>query len=141
MEAGRAPQNPDDPYQHLRPVTSYVYHLDQFDYNGTVERWGNAVIERGRWHCIEQQLRLNSITGPFDDVGNGEAVADGLLRTWVDGVLVGERTGMRWRRHPEISIEGPWINWFFGGKQAANREMHYRMRDFVVARRYIGPRV
>lgn len=141
MEAGMAPRAPADPYSHLRPVTSYVYHLDQHDFNGTIERWGNAVIERGRWHCIEQQIKLNSIEGPFDMYGNGQAVADGLLRTWVDGVLVGERTGMRWRRHPEISIEGPWINWFFGGKQAANREMHYRMRDFVCAKRYIGPRV
>lgn len=140
MEAGKAPKDKDDPYQHLRPVTSYVYHLDQFDFNGTIERWGNAVIERGRWHCIEQYIKLNSIEGPYDQYGNGQAVANGILRTWVDGVLVGERTGMRWRRTPEISIEGPWLNWFFGGKQAADHEMHYRMKDFVCAKRYIGPR-
>lgn len=53
----------------------------------------------------------------------------------------GERTDYRWRRHPEMKIEGPWINWFFGGKKAADHEMHYRMRDFVLARRYIGPKV
>lgn len=140
MEAGVAPADPADPYRHLRPVNSYVYHNDQYDFNGTIERWGNAVIKRGRWHCIEQQLKLNSVVGPFDANGNGQAVADGVLRTWVDGVLVGERTGMRWRRHPEISIEGPWLNWFFGGKQAADREMHYEMKDLVVAKRYVGPR-
>jgi len=138
MEAGKAPRDAAHPHDALRPITSYTYHLDQFDFNGTGERWGNAVIERGRWHCIEQQIRVNSIVGPFDALGNGQAVADGVLRTWIDGVFVGERTAMRWHRHPDMGIEGPWINWFFGGKQAADQEMHYQMADFVLAREYIG---
>lgn len=137
-ESGMAPKDPNHPHDALRPIVSYTYHLDQFDFNGTGERWGNAVIERGRWHCIEQQIRVNSIVGPYDAVGNGQAVPDGVLRTWLDGVYVGERTAMRWHRHPEMGIEGPWINWFFGGKQAADHEMHYQQADFVLARRYIG---
>jgi hypothetical protein len=138
MEAGKAPRDAAHPHDALRPITSYTYHLDQFDFNGTGERWDNAVIERGRWHCIEQQIRVNSIVGPFDALGNGQAVADGVLRTWIDGVFVGERAAMRWHRHPDMGIEGPWINWFFGGKQAADQEMHYQMADFVLAREYIG---
>lgn len=137
-EAGKAPLNPQHPHDALRPVTSYTYHLDQFDFNGTGERWSNVVIERGRWHCIEQQIRVNSVVGPFDATGNGVAVHDGVLRTWIDGVYAGERTSMRWGRHPSMGVEGPWLNWFFGGKQAADKEMHYQQADFVLARRYIG---
>ena len=137
-EAGKAPLDPSHPHDALRPITSYTYHIDQFDFNGTNERWTNAVIERGRWHCIEQQIKINSITGPFDANGNGQAVPDGVLRTWLDGVFIGERTAMRWHRHPSMGIEGPWLNWFFGGKQAADKAMHYQQADFVLARRYIG---
>lgn len=138
MEAGQAPLDPTHPHDHLRPITSYTYHLDQFDFNGTAERWGSSVLERGRWHCIEQQLRVNTVVAPFDELGNGQAVADGVMRTWIDGVFVGERTAMRWGRHPSMGVEGPWINWFFGGKQAADHEMHYQMADMVLAREYIG---
>jgi hypothetical protein len=205
MEAGQAPLDPAHPHDALRPITSYTYHLDQFDFNGTGERWGNAVIERDRWHCIEQQVKINTLrpmtqaevedalraalyadagasldatgksalkeslaamsftqldgkAGPLrarlpnkplltfkavpggysDHFGNMQANPDGVMRTWIDGVPVGERTAMRWFRHPDMGIEGPWINWFFGGKQAADHEMHYQMADFVLAREYIG---
>lgn len=139
MEAGLGTDD-GNPYEALRPLESYVYHLDQPTAYGQVFRLGGAVLQRGRWHCLEQQVRINSITGPFDGLGNGQAVPDGLLRTWVDGVLVSDVTGLRWRRHAEMGIEGPWINWFYGGKQATERTMHYRMNHLVVARRYIGPR-
>jgi len=129
-----------NPYESLRPVTSYVYNLDQPTGYGQDLRHGTAVLQRGRWHCVEQQVRMNSITGPFDNQGNGQAVADGLLRTWVDGVLVSEFTSLRWRRHPQMGINGPWINWFYGGKQASEMTMHYRMNHLVLAREYIGPR-
>lgn len=140
MEAGIGVDD-GNPYESLRPVESYVYHLDQPTGYGQVFRLGKAVIQRGRWHCIEQQIRINSITGPFDQYGNGEALPDGVLRTWVDGILVSEITTLRWRRHPQMGVQGPWINWYYGGKQASEVTMHYRMNHLVVARRYIGPRV
>jgi hypothetical protein len=140
MEAGKGPSDPSDPYESMRPVQSYTYNLDQASDFGDMIRLGNAVIRRGRWHCIEQEVRMNSVVGPFDSVGNGEAVADGVLRSWLDGVLVSEVTNLRWRRHPDMGIQGPWINWFYGGKQPSEVEMHYRMNHFVVAREYIGPR-
>lgn len=139
MEAGLGAGD-GNPYDDMRPVESYVYNLDQPTGYGQVFRLGNAVIRRGRWHCIEQQIRMNSIVGPFDGLGNGEAVADGVLRTWLDGVLVSEVTDIRWRRHPEMGVQGPWINWYYGGKQASEIDMHFRMNHVVVARRYIGPR-
>ena len=138
MEAGKGPADPAHPHDALRPIESYTYNLDQSGFNGNVFRHGNAVIERGRWHCIEQQIKVNSIVGPYDALGNGQAVADGVLRTWFDGVLIGERTNLRWHRHPDMGVEGPWINWFYGGKKASEVPMHYRMADMVLATRYIG---
>lgn len=140
MEAGRA-SSTGNPYGNLRPVQSYVYHLDQPTDYGDMLRLGSVCIGKGRWYCIEQQIRMNSIVGPFDALGNGQAVADGVLRTWIDGVMVDEHTALRWRRHPEMGIQGPLINWFYGGKQPSEVNMHYRMNHFAVARRYIGPRV
>lgn len=67
------------------------------------------------------------------------AAPDGVLQTWLDGVLIDSRTDMRWRRHPEMGVGSPWVNWFFGGKQAANSEQHWRMGRCVLARAYIGP--
>jgi hypothetical protein len=140
MEAGVGVAD-GNPYESLRPLQSYVYHLDQPTTYGQVFRLGRAVIQRGRWICLEQRLKINSVEGPFDSLGNGVAVPDGEFITWVDGVLVSEVKGLRWRRHREMGIEGPWINWYYGGKQATERTMHYRMNHLVVARQYIGPRM
>lgn len=139
MEAGKGTDD-GNPYEAMRPLESYVYSLDQQSDYGEIIRLGTAVLQRGRWHCLEQHIRLNSISGPYDSLGNGQANADGVLRTWVDGVLVSEVNTLRWRRHPEMGVQGPWVNWFYGGKQATERTMHYRMNHLVVARTYIGPR-
>lgn len=168
MEFGIGPTDQAHQYAAMRPIQSYVYSLDQIDFNGRIVRHGNAMIERGRWHCIEQRVRMNSVrpmnewdhaweaqqvadgwlpasrnpsiyTDGFDELGNGGAVADGILQTWLDGVLIDDRQNMRWRRHTEMGVGSPWINWFFGGKQAANREIHFRMGRVVLAQAYIGP--
>jgi hypothetical protein len=140
MEAGRATTD-GNPYSDLRPIQSYCYNLDQRTEYGTMIRLGRGVIAKNRWQCIEQQLKINSIVGPFDALGNGHAVADGTIRTWLDGVLCNEVTNMRWRRHPEMGVLGPWVNWFYGGKHPSETPMHYRMNHIVLARKYIGPRV
>ena len=105
------------------------------------ERLGPAVVGKGRWHCIEQRIRINSVQGPFDELGNGTPVPDGELDTWLDGVLVSQRRGLQWRCHPEMGIRGPWINWYYGGREVPDSTMHYRMNHFVLATEYIGPRV
>jgi hypothetical protein len=141
MEAGKASKT-GNPYAELRPIQSYTYNIDQTDDDyGDMLRLGTGVIRKGRWFCVEQQIKMNSVVGPFDVQGNGEAVADGVMRTWLDGALVSEYTQLRWRRHPQMGVQGAWINWYFGGKPNPDREMHWRMNHFVVARKYIGPRV
>lgn len=132
--------NDGNPYDDLFWVGNYIYHLDQADNYGEPVVWPAVVIGRGRWYCIEQYIKMNSIVGPFDSVGNGVAVNDGQYRVWVDGVQAYERSDFRWRRHPEMGIQGFWLNWYHGGTAAAPRDMHFRMNSVVIARSYIGPR-
>ena len=49
----------------------------------------------GRWVPVEQEVRLNS-----------RGAADGVLRTWIDGRLMLDRTGMRLREIPSGGISG-----------------------------------
>ena len=129
-----------NPYDGMFWVAGYLYHLDQASPFGDSVRWGRAVLRTGRWYSIEQHLRMNSITGPHDALGNGTAIRDGVYRVWIDGELVFSRHDLRWRRHSEMGVQGIWLNWYHGGTAPAPRAMHFRMDSVVVARSYIGPR-
>lgn len=129
-----------NPYDDQFWMGTYMYHLDQVGPYGESVRWDGTVLSRGRWYCIEQQIKMNTISGPYDAVGNGVANHDGEYRVWVDGVLAWERTNFRWRRHPEMGIQGFWLNWYHGGTDPAPLDMQYRMNSVVIAREYIGPR-
>lgn len=99
-------------------------------------------IPKGRWVTMESQCRLNSIDLNSPDVyGNGTANNDGILRVWMDGVLVGERTNLAWRRHPEMGIRSNWLMQYHGGSSVADHDIRIRYRNFVMAKRYIGPAV
>lgn len=137
---GGTRSNDGNPYDDLFWLGSYMYHLDQEGDFGEPMRWGNTVIDRGRWHCVEHHIRMNSITGPYDATGNGMAAKDGQYTVWMDGALAFKRTNLRWRRHPEMGIQGFWLNWYHGGTAASPRNMHFRMDSVVIARAYIGPR-
>ena len=137
---GGTRSNDGNPYDELFWIGNYIYHLDQEGPFGEPVRWPGVVLGKGRWYCIEQYIKMNSISGPFDDTGNGIAIHDGQYRVWVDGVQAYERTNFRWRRHPEMGIQGFWLNWYHGGTVAAPRDMHFRMDAVVLARAYIGPR-
>lgn len=137
---GGSRSNDGNPYDDLFWIGSYMYHLDQEGPYGESIRWPGVVVGKGRWYCIEQYIKMNSIAVPFDEAGNGVAVKDGEYRVWVDGVLAYERTNFRWRRHPEMGIQGFWLNWYHGGMAPAPGNMHFRMDAVVIARSYIGPR-
>lgn len=137
---GGTRSNDGNPYDDLFWIGSYIYHLDQVGAFGEPVKWTGVVIGKGRWYCIEQYIKMNSIVGPFDAVGNGTAVHDGEYKVWVDGVPAYERTNFRWRRHPEMGIQGFWLNWYHGGTAPAPRDMHFRMDSMVIAKDYIGPR-
>lgn len=136
---GGAKAGDGNPYDDFFWLGGYIYHLDQPAQFGEGVKW-NGVISKGRWFSIEHYIKMNSIVGPYDAVGNGQAVHDGEYRVWVDGVLAYERTNFRWRRHPEMGVQGFWLVWYHGGRNRSPVDMHYRMNSVVIARDYIGPR-
>lgn len=129
-----------NPYDELFWIGGYVYNLDQVGSYGEEIKWNGVILGKGRWYSIEQYVKMNSINGPYDSNGNGTGVKDGIYRVWVDGVLAYEKTGLRWRHHPEMGLQGFWMNWYHGGLQPSSNDMTFRMNHLVIAREYIGPR-
>jgi hypothetical protein len=132
--------NDGNPYDHLFWLGSYIEHLDQGSVYGEPLAWPGVVIDRGRWHCIEQRIRMNTITGPFDLVGNGTAAHDGQYTVWMDGVQAFHRSNLAWRRHPEMGIQGFWLDWYHGGMRPPTHDMRFRIDALVIARSYVGMR-
>lgn len=122
--------------------STYAYHLDPEDPNylfGEDFRWGESLLQRGRWHDIEHHVKVNSLIGDPDAYGNREAAYDGLYEGWIDGHLVFRKTNFRWRRNPLIGIEGIWLGFYHGGREPSPFTMHIDFGSIVVASEYIGP--
>lgn len=115
----------------LTPIGSYVYHVDQDSFYGNTWTWSRgrgALLQSERWYCIEQHVRLNH---------PGEA--DGVIRAWLDGELVFERRGLRFRTVPDLKIEDVWFNVYHGGTARSPRDQQLYIDNVVVATEYIGP--
>jgi hypothetical protein len=106
---------------------------------GNLVRGHAVVLPKDRPVAIEQFIKMNSVVGPFDALGNGTGLTDGALTTWVDGVKVDHRADLSWRRHPDWGVQGPWIVWYHGGVVPPGHVGHFRMYRMVVSKRYIGP--
>ena len=104
--------------------------------------WGNNFeapqepIERGRWYCVEMMIQANSSPG----------AADGEQAFWVDGKLVGEFGGFRWRSTEKLKLNSFWLlhdgqtgTTLNGDKDHAKRNYDMWFDDVVVATEYIGP--
>ena len=115
----------------LTPVGFYCYHADMKGAYGDNWVWrdnGFTGLENNRWYCIEQQARMNT-----------PGKNDGILRGWVDGRLVFEKTDVRMRDVPELKIETVWLNLYYGGTWTAPQDMHVYIDDVVISMRLIGP--
>jgi hypothetical protein len=133
----------NNPYRDYFFAGNYVYHLDQSggfgdtayvaDNTGAFFRWGNFCFAKNRWYCIEQRVRMNSVSG-------STANRDGVLEQWVNGVKVFSRTNMRWRTTTALKVQMWYLIWYAGGTTPVNATMHFRIADLVVADRYIGPK-
>lgn len=129
--SGVAPSHPD------------VYHLATYYYGvewplsknsgaGQV-RFTKGYLRAGRVHCIEQEVKLNTIT-------NGVPNADGIERVWLDGVLVYENTATRIRGYDKVRIQSiPFVNIYHGGMGMPAKPFHYDIGGICVATEYIGP--
>jgi hypothetical protein len=115
----------------LSAIGSYVYHADTKSTHG--EYWGwnlgpSGLVERNRWYSVEQYVKLNA-----------PDANDGILRAWIDGYMVFERTDIRFRSDPGLRIESLWMNVYHGGTVPAPQDMTLYIDNIVVAREYIGP--
>lgn len=84
-------------------------------------------------HRIEQEIRLNSITGPYDDAGNGQGQPDGVLRAWVDEHLAFEATDMVWTHHPYMGVQAAWIIFMHGGVKASLSTQRFELGPVVIS--------
>lgn len=86
----------------------YVYHPDQSSRFGDDLRWGSILrpvrFRAGIWHHVVHHVVLNT---------PGEH--DGRIRGWMDGELVADYSGVRFRDIDEIAIDALLFSTFFGG--------------------------
>jgi hypothetical protein len=115
----------------LRGVGSYVYHADMKGDYGNLWGWNlgpGGMLEKGRWYSVEQFVRMNT---PGQN--------DGVLKAWIDGVLVFTRNDLRFRDIPILKIESLWMNVWYGGTDPAPQDLTLYIDNLVIAREYIGP--
>lgn len=113
------------------------------------QRGGLGVLYAGQWYCVETELKLNTVLP-----GAPGYLADGELRTWIDGRLAYERKGMVFRTTPiadlpyapdqlrpcrELGVRGLWLNWFHGGKTVSTFDRTTFYTGLVWGREYVGP--
>jgi len=125
----RAP-SPGNPLRDRITVGTYAYHADMTDKFGDLWSWladGVGMLERNRWYCLEQRLKINT-----------PGKTDGIFQAWVDGALALEKLDVNVRTVPDIRIERVWMNVYHGGTARAARDMHLYIDGVVVARRPIG---
>ena len=109
---------------------TYAYHAEMSGDFGDGWEWmiaGLGLLERNRWYCVEQSLRLNT-----------PGVSDGLFRGWIDGRPAFEKTDARIRDTDSLKIERVWMNVYYGGITPAPSDMHLYIDNVVIARRKIG---
>jgi hypothetical protein len=102
--------------------SAYVYHMDMPGKWGEHFRFDDFWFEKG----VVQALGLEL-------VANTPGKSDGIIRAWLDGVLVVEETGLRFREIPDLKIEGLNFGSIFGGNDdswAPTKDEHIDFGDF-----------
>jgi predicted amidohydrolase len=132
-------------------VNLYTYYLDMEPDRKMNKYWGNGFFPPGpdkgqaagphrvipplnQWQCWEFMIQAN--TAPDQ--------ADGKQAMWVDGKLIGEFTGIRWRNDMDLKVNCLWLE-HYGYDEGDPTKQYWKesqsvwFDDVVVARRYIGP--
>jgi len=119
----------------------YCYWQDMKP-DGRGDYWGNSFwangddIPRGQWICMETMVKANT---PGES--NGEQAF------WIDGKLVGEFKGIRWRSSDLLKLNSFWLQYDVCENSAKHnndptpkdREYEIWFDDVVLATEYIGP--
>jgi hypothetical protein len=112
----------------------YVYHADMPGQYGDNWYWSggsigpNGVAVRGQWYQIETYVRNNT-----------PGTNDGVLRAWVDGQQVYEKSDIRFRDVDTLHVERIWFDIYYGGTWTAPVDMYVEFDNAVIAYGYIGP--
>ena len=86
-------------------LVQYVYHPDQPGKYGDVMPLAmKKPITLGRWHTVQTMVLLNQ-----------PGHRNGIIKTWLDGKLVLNRQGMRFRNVDRLEIDRLLFATFFGG--------------------------
>jgi len=132
-------------------VNLYTYFLDMEPDRKMDKYWGNGFFPPGpgkgkpagesrvipplnQWQCWEFMIQAN--TAPDK--------ADGKQAIWVDGKMIGEFTGIRWRNDMNLKVNCLWLE-HYGYDEGDPAKQYWKdsqsvwFDDVVVARRYIGP--
>jgi hypothetical protein len=128
-------------------LAAYVYHMfkehwcgDDFEFSsekyaaqasdGTPFNFFQPDPEK--WYHIQTHIRMNTAGDPGDPVS---FVTDGILRTWLDGELVVDKTEMGWRQFNNVTIDTLYFSVFFGGSSPsfqAKKDETIRFADFKI---------
>jgi hypothetical protein len=126
----KSPTN-SNPIHGSYAIGTYAYHADMKSKYGEDWQWserGLGLIEKNRWYCIEQYVKLNT-----------PGAANGIMRAWVDGRIALDRSDVRFRSIPTLRIDQIWMNVYHGGTEPSPHDQHIYIDNVVVARQYIGP--
>lgn len=110
-------------------MLQYVYHPDQVGPYGEGMAWNAggsvAALVPNRWYHVETRVVMNT-----------PGSRDGIVQTWLDGVLVLDRSGVRFRDTGAWGIDAFHMTTFFGGNEAAwaaQRDEVVYFDDFVIS--------
>jgi hypothetical protein len=132
-------------------LTFYSYFMDMEVDPKMQKYWGNGFFPPGpakgqaasehrvlpkldSWQCWEFMVQANT-----------PGKADGRQAMWLDGKLIGDFTGIRWRDRADTKVNCFWLQHYGYDESDPTREHHKDQQtvwfdDVVIATRYIGPR-
>ncbi len=115
-------------------IVQYIYHPDQEGDFGQDFAWSRhgtpCHFKPGSWQSVETYLKMNT-----------PGKHDGVLRCWLDGVLVLENKTLRFRDTPDLKIDLFYFSTFFGGSGldwASPKDQFVEFDDFIISKTRIG---
>ena len=93
---------------------------------GTMIGAGAWQFEPGKWTDLSQRIKLNK-----------PGTNDGRITIWIDGALVHDECGLRFRDIPSLKIDGIFFSTFFGGNEpdwASRKDTYADFTNFRLSR-------
>lgn len=130
----------------------YTYYLEMEPDRKMNKYWGNSFFAPGpgkgtaaaesrviprlnEWQCWEFMIQANSAPDK----------SDGKQAMWLDGKLVGEFTGIKWRNKNDLKVNAFWLQHYGYDESDPTRQFWGENQtawfdDLVISTEYIGPR-